>query len=41
MLSTLMGKSFIGYLCHIKAAEIARFNRDLSEWEHQEYFDMF
>jgi glutamine synthetase len=41
MLTEQMGKSFIDYLCHIKTAEIARFNLEVSEWEHREYFDMF
>jgi glutamine synthetase len=36
-----MGKDFVDYLCHIKQAEIARFNLDVSEWEHREYFDMY
>jgi glutamine synthetase len=41
MLNEQMGKTFVDYLCHIKEAEIARFNLDVSEWEHREYFDMF
>lgn len=41
MLNTQMGKTFVDYLCHIKEAEIARFNLEVSEWEHREYFDMF
>ncbi len=41
MLNAQMGKPFIDYLCHIKEAEIARFNLEVSEWEHREYFDMF
>ncbi|MFZ3119967.1 MAG: glutamine synthetase, partial [Variovorax sp.] len=41
MLNAQMGKTFVDYLCHIKEAEIARFNLDVSEWEHREYFDMF
>lgn len=36
-----LGQSFVDYLCHIKQAEIARFNLEVSEWEHREYFDMF
>lgn len=36
-----MGPSFIDYLCFIKEAEIARFNLEVTEWEHREYFDMF
>ena len=41
MLNEQMGKTFVDYLCHIKEAEVARFNLDVSEWEHREYFDMF
>lgn len=36
-----LGKDFVDYYCHIKNAEIARFNLEVSEWEHREYFDMF
>lgn len=36
-----MGQPFIDYLCFIKEAEIARFNLEVTEWEHREYFDMF
>ena len=35
------GKGFVEYFCHIKEAEVARFNLDVSEWEHREYFDLF
>lgn len=41
MLNAQMGKAFVDYLCHIKEAEIARFNLEVSEWEHREYFDMY
>ncbi|VTU23398.1 Glutamine synthetase [Variovorax sp. PBS-H4] len=41
MLNEQMGKAFVDYFCHIKQAEIARFNLEVSEWEHREYFDMF
>lgn len=41
MLNAQMGKSFVDYLCHMKEAEIARFNLEVSEWEQREYFDMF
>ncbi len=40
-LTEQLGKPFVDYLCHIKEAEIARFNLEVSEWEHREYFDMF
>lgn len=36
-----LGHGFVDYLCHIKEAEIARFNLEVSEWEHREYFDVF
>ena len=41
MLTRSMGKTFVDYYCRIKEAEIARFNLEVSEWEHREYFDMF
>jgi glutamine synthetase len=36
-----MGQPFIDYMCFIKEAEIARFNLEVTEWEHREYFDTF
>jgi glutamine synthetase len=35
------GKAFIDYYCRIKEAEVARFNLEVSDWEHREYFDLF
>jgi glutamine synthetase len=35
------GSGYIDYYCTIKEAEIARFNLDVSDWEHREYFDLF
>ncbi|MGH8518578.1 MAG: glutamine synthetase family protein [Panacagrimonas sp.] len=35
------GKAFVDYYCRIKEAEIARFNLEVSDWEHREYFDLF
>jgi glutamine synthetase len=35
-----LGSAFIDYYCRIKDAEIARYNLDVSEWEHREYFDL-
>jgi glutamine synthetase len=35
------GAGFIDYYCRIKEAEIARFNQEVSDWEHREYFDLF
>ena len=36
-----LGRNFIDYYCRIKEAEIARFNLEVSDWEHREYFDLF
>lgn len=36
-----LDQAFVDYYCHIKQAEIARFNLEVSEWEHREYFDLF
>jgi glutamine synthetase len=36
-----IGETFVDYYCKIKEAEIARFNLEVSEWEHREYFDLF
>ncbi len=36
-----LGSAFIDYYCRIKESEIARFNLEVSEWEHREYFEMF
>lgn len=41
VLTESMGLHFIEYYCHIKNAEIDRFNLEVSEWEHREYFDLF
>jgi glutamine synthetase len=35
------GETFVDYYCRIKDAEIARFNAEVSDWEHREYFDLF
>ena len=44
-----MGCAFVDYYCRIKEAEVERFNlgnkdagdeREVSEWEHREYFDL-
>ncbi len=36
-----LGGGFVDYYCRIKESEIARFNAEVSEWEHREYFEMF
>jgi len=32
---------FVDYYVHIKSAEIERFQAEVSDWEHREYFEMF
>lgn len=36
-----LGGSFVDYFCKLKEAEINRFNLEVTEWEHREYFEMF
>jgi len=36
-----LGSAFVDYFCRIKEAEIARFNLEVTEWEHREYFELF
>jgi glutamine synthetase len=36
-----LGDAFVDYYLHIKEAEIARFESEVSDWEHREYFEMF
>jgi len=36
-----LGAQFVDYYCRIKEVEIARFNVEVSDWEHREYFDLF
>jgi glutamine synthetase len=36
-----LGQTFADYYCRIKEAEIARFNLEVSDWEHREYFELF
>ena len=40
-LNQCFGREFVDYFIHIKRAEIARFNLEVTEWEHREYFEMF
>lgn len=35
------GDTMVDYLCHIKEAEIARFQLEVTEWEQKEYFELF
>ena len=36
-----LGGGFVDYYVHIKNAEIERFQAEVSDWEHREYFEMF
>jgi glutamine synthetase len=36
-----LGSEFVDYYVHIKNAEIERFQAEVSDWEHREYFEMF
>ena len=40
-LRNAFGAGFIDYFIHIKEAELTRFEQEVSEWEHREYFDLF
>jgi glutamine synthetase len=35
------GKNFIDYYVHIKEAEIARYQSEVTDWEQKEYFELF
>jgi glutamine synthetase len=36
-----LGAGFVDYYLHIKTAELERFQAEVSDWEHREYFEMF
>ncbi|UHC19374.1 glutamine synthetase family protein [Methylobacterium currus] len=36
-----LGARFVDYYVHLKNAEIERFQAEVSDWEHREYFEMF
>ncbi|WP_433293516.1 glutamine synthetase family protein [Pseudonocardia sp. CA-142604] len=40
-LTRAMGEQFVGYYAAIKRAEIARFERTVTDWEQREYFDLY
>ena len=40
-LTKAMGEQFVSYYLAIKRAELARFERAVTDWEHNEYFDLF
>jgi glutamine synthetase len=35
------GDAFVDYWLHIKHAELARFQAEVSDWEQREYFSTF
>jgi glutamine synthetase len=35
------GQGFVDYFVHIKEAEIARYQSEVTEWEQKEYFELF
>jgi glutamine synthetase len=39
--SQALGKQFVEYYIGIKRHELARFNASVTDWEHDEYFDLF
>jgi glutamine synthetase len=41
VLRDAFGATFVDYYCRIKQAEIARFNAEVTDWEHREYFELF
>ena len=41
VLSAGLGDGFVDYFHRIKDAEIRRFEAEVTEWEHREYFDLF
>ena len=41
ILARVFGKSFVDYYLRIKEAEIARYQSEVTEWEHREYFELF
>lgn len=36
-----MGREFVTYYAAIKNAEVTRFERAVTDWEHHEYFDLY
>ena len=36
-----LGDAFVDYYLHLKRAEIVRFEAEVSDWEHREYFSLF
>jgi glutamine synthetase len=40
-LGLAFGKTFVDYYLALKRFELARFEAEVTEWEHREYFDMY
>jgi glutamine synthetase len=40
-LADRMGPLFVSYYIALKRAELARFHRTVTDWEHREYFDLY
>jgi glutamine synthetase len=36
-----IGETFVDYYIRMKEAEVARYNLEVSDWEHREYFDLY
>jgi glutamine synthetase len=41
VLVSALGEGFVDYFCRIKEFEIRRFEAEVTEWEHREYFNLF
>jgi glutamine synthetase len=41
VLAAAMGERFVAYYAAIKRAEVARFERTVTDWEQREYFDLY
>jgi glutamine synthetase len=35
------GEGFVNYYLHVKEAEFARFQSEVTDWEQREYFDLY
>ena len=41
MLAAGFGADFIDYYIRLKEAEFARYQAEVTDWEHKEYFELF
>lgn len=41
LFAKFLGQGFVDYYCHLKKAEIERFNLEVTSWEEREYLEMF